>query len=61
MKAPSGFRYYHAVSMLFVASLIIGNTLAVKIIDLWGFNLPAGILCFPVAYIVNDLLTEVYG
>ncbi len=61
MKNPQGFRYFHIVAMLFVASLLIGNTLAVKVIQLWGFTLPAGILCFPVAYIVNDCLTEIYG
>jgi uncharacterized integral membrane protein (TIGR00697 family) len=47
--------------MLFVASLLIGNTLAVKIIQVGSFTLPAGIVCFPIAYIVNDCLTEVYG
>lgn len=61
MKAPSGYRYFHGVAMLFIASLLIGNTLAVKIIQVGNFTLPAGILCFPVAYIVNDCLTEVYG
>lgn len=61
MERPPGFRLFHGVAMLFVASLIIGNTLAVKIIQLGSFTLPAGILCFPIAYIVNDCLTEVYG
>lgn len=61
MISPQGYRLFHAVSMLFVASLLIGNTLAVKIIQFGGFTLPAGILCFPIAYIVNDCLTEVYG
>lgn len=59
--APKGYRYFHIVGMLFVASLLIGNTVAVKIITFAGFTIPAGILCFPIAYIVNDVLTEVYG
>ena len=58
---PKGYRYFHIVAMLFIASLIIGNTIAVKIITIAGFSIPAGILCFPIAYIVNDVLTEVYG
>lgn len=61
MSTPNGYRYFHGVSMLFVATLIIGNTLAVKIIQFGNFTLPAGIICFPIAYIVNDCLTEVYG
>jgi hypothetical protein len=58
---PKGYRYFHIVSMLFVASLLVGNTVAAKIITFLGFSIPAGILCFPIAYIVNDVLTEVYG
>ncbi|MEI6575117.1 MAG: queuosine precursor transporter [Bacteroidota bacterium] len=58
---PKGYRYFHIISMLFVSSLLVGNTVAVKIITFLGFSIPAGILCFPLAYIVNDVLTEVYG
>jgi queuosine precursor transporter len=61
MNHPRGYRYFHVVAMLFIASLIVANTLAVKIIQVGSFSLPAGILCFPIAYIVNDCLTEVYG
>jgi uncharacterized integral membrane protein (TIGR00697 family) len=58
---PQGFRYFHVVAMVFLASLLIADTLAVKIIQVGSFTLPAGILCFPIAYIINDCLTEVYG
>jgi len=47
--------------MIFVSSLLISNTIAVKIITVLGFTLPAGIIIFPVAYIFGDILTEVYG
>jgi len=47
--------------MLFVATLLISNAIAVKVITLWGFTLPAGIIVFPIAYLWNDILTEVYG
>jgi uncharacterized integral membrane protein (TIGR00697 family) len=58
---PAGYRHFHVVAMIFVASLLISNSIAVKIIALWKFTLPAGILVFPVAYIFGDVLTEVYG
>ncbi|MDP2089493.1 MAG: queuosine precursor transporter [Flavobacteriaceae bacterium] len=61
VEMPKGYRFFHIVAMLFVASLLIGNTVAVKVITFAGFAIPAGILCFPIAYIVNDVLTEVYG
>ena len=60
-SAPPGLRYYHAVAMIFVATLLISNTIAVKVITLWGFTLPAGIIVFPLAYLAGDILTEVYG
>jgi hypothetical protein len=61
MEKPAGYRLFHAVAMVSVMCLIVSNTIAVKVIDLWGFVLPAGIICFPLAYIFNDVLTEVYG
>jgi uncharacterized integral membrane protein (TIGR00697 family) len=35
--------------------------MAVKLIDIAGFIMPAGIVIFPISYIVGDVLTEVYG
>jgi uncharacterized integral membrane protein (TIGR00697 family) len=58
---PIGFRYFHLLSMAFVMSLLVSDTIAVKIITWAGFTLPAGIIVFPVAYIFGDVLTEVYG
>lgn len=60
-KPPPGYRYYHIVAIVFVATLIIANTISVKVIDWAGFTLPAGIIVFPVSYIFGDILTEVYG
>lgn len=46
---------------LFITSLITANIIAVKLVNLFGFILPAAILIFPLSYIVGDVLTEVYG
>jgi hypothetical protein len=45
----------------FITSLIIANIIAVKLIDVWGWILPAGTIIFPLSYILGDVLTEVYG
>ncbi len=58
---PNGFKLYHAVAMVFVASLLISNTIAVKIISIGSLSVPVGIILFPIAYIINDVLVEVYG
>ena len=37
------------------------NLAAIKIYEFWGASLPCGILLFPLLYVLNDILTEVYG
>lgn len=61
MKHPAGYRLFHVMAIVFVTTLLVSNTIAVKVIQVWSFTLPAGILVFPVAYIFGDVLTEVYG
>jgi uncharacterized PurR-regulated membrane protein YhhQ (DUF165 family) len=46
---------------LFVAVLVLIPSLSSKFIALGPVNLPAGTLIFPIAFILNTLLTEVYG
>ncbi len=61
-----GFRHYDVVMAGFVAILLLSNIIGagkVAVIDLWGtpFVFGAGILFFPVSYVLGDVLTEVYG
>ncbi len=54
-------RWLMIFSTLFIASLIVSNIIAVKLIRLGELVLPAGVIIFPVSYILGDVLTEVYG
>lgn len=45
----------------FIASLIAANIISVKLIDVLGNSVPAGVIIFPLSYIFGDVLTEVYG
>ena len=49
------------IGALFVTCLITANTIAVKIIGVGSFIVPAAILVFPLSYVFGDILTEVYG
>jgi uncharacterized integral membrane protein (TIGR00697 family) len=49
------------VTGLFIACLIAANIIAVKLIMVGGWFAPAGVVIFPVSYILGDVLTEVYG
>lgn len=46
---------------IFITCLITANIVAVKLVDVFGFVLPAGTIIFPISYIFGDVLTEVYG
>jgi hypothetical protein len=49
------------VIAVFITCLLVSNIMAVKLISIFGFILPAAIIIFPISYIVGDVLTEVYG
>jgi uncharacterized integral membrane protein (TIGR00697 family) len=46
---------------LFVTCLLTANTMATKLIVVGGVVLTAGIVVFPISYVVGDVLTEVWG
>jgi uncharacterized integral membrane protein (TIGR00697 family) len=59
-------RWYPAIVALLATSLVVSNIIAVRLIavrlsDAIELTLPAAIVLFPIAYIVGDVLTEVYG
>ncbi len=52
---------YAILTGVFTACLIVSNIIAGKTFDFLSFTLPCGVVIFPVIYIVNDVLAEVYG
>ncbi|MDG6077776.1 VUT family protein [Erythrobacter litoralis] len=65
--APQSFRFYDLVMAAFVTILLLSNLIGaakpaavtLPFVGDWSFG--AGVLFFPVSYIVGDVLTEVYG
>lgn len=61
------FRYFDFVMVAFVVILLLSNVIGAEKrsvinlpwIGLWPFG--AGILFFPISYVIDDVLTEVYG
>jgi uncharacterized integral membrane protein (TIGR00697 family) len=49
------------IAAIFVTCLITANVIAVKVVSLGSFLLPAAVFVFPLSYIFGDVLTEVYG
>ena len=52
---------YALLTGVFTACLIVSNIIAGKTFDFFSFVLPCGVIIFPIIYIVNDVLAEVYG
>lgn len=65
--APRTFRYYDLVMAAFVAILLLSNIIGaskpsfITFPDETEWSFGAGVLFFPISYIIGDILTEVYG
>ena len=56
------FRHYDLVMAAFVTVLLLSNIIgAAKLSEIGGWTFGAGILFFPLGYVLGDVLTEVYG
>lgn len=49
------------MGILFCTCLITSNLLETKILQFGSFTMTAGVLCFPISYILNDCICEVWG
>ena len=54
-------KYFTPIAGIFVAVLLISNTVAGKFFSVGSLSFPSGVILFPVSYIFGDVLTEVYG
>ncbi len=55
------YKFVLPITGLFAAILLITNTLNTKMFAIGGIPFPAGIIVFPLSYLLGDILTEVYG
>lgn len=49
------------VVSLYVACLLVSNIIASKVFMLGNVILPTAVILFPLVYILNDVLTEIFG
>ena len=52
---------YALLTGIATATLIISNILAFKTFMFYNIILPCAVIIFPVIYIVDDILAEIYG
>lgn len=61
MKNTSVSLSFMLLAVVFCVCLIASNLLETKIIQIGKFTITAGFLVFPVSYIINDCIAEVWG
>ena len=52
---------YAILTGVFTACMIVSNIIAGKTFGFFSFVLPCGVVIFPIVYVVNDVLAEIYG
>ena len=55
------YRYFSFILAVYVAALLISNIAATKLVALGPLILDGGAVLFPLVYIFDDVMTEVYG
>lgn len=55
-------KFYNLLTLIFIFCLFTSNIAEIKIIDVFGLaQVGAGTIFFPLLYVLNDIITEVYG
>ena len=49
------------LGILFNICLVASNLLETKVISLFGITATAGLIVFPISYIINDCIAEIWG
>lgn len=49
------------LTSLFISSLVIAAVVSSKIINIFGFTAPAGVLAYSLTFIVSDVISEIWG
>jgi len=52
---------YMLLGILFCVCLVAANLLETKVVQLGPLSVTAGLIVFPVSYIINDCIAEVWG
>lgn len=54
-------KYFYIVLSLFLATWLISNVAAIKVISIWGITLTGGFFSYPLMTTLNIIIIDVYG
>lgn len=52
---------FMVLTLLFCVCLIVSNLMEIKTVPLGPMTITAGVVVFPISYIINDCIVEIYG
>lgn len=61
MTKPIFSPLFLLLALLFCVCLIASNLMEIKVVDLGVLTITAGVVVFPISYIINDCIVEIYG
>lgn len=64
INKPSSFTVYQIISAAFCVIVVISNIISAKMVKLpylHDFSIPAGLILYPLTFLLSDLVTEIYG
>jgi uncharacterized integral membrane protein (TIGR00697 family) len=50
-----------AINAVFIMSLLIANVVAGKVVDLFGFIVPAAVVAYGITFLCTDVINEIWG
>lgn len=57
----SPYKYYSTLTVLFYLFLFVNNVMVYKVVQIFGIELSAASIVYPLTYQILDIVTEVYG
>jgi uncharacterized integral membrane protein (TIGR00697 family) len=54
-------KFFGAITVIYIVLIISANVMASKIISVFGFILDAGVITYPLTFLIGDILAEIYG
>ena len=50
-----------AINAVFIMSLLVANVVAGKIVDIFGFIVPAAVVAYGITFLCTDVINEIWG
>ena len=50
-----------AINAVFIMSLLVANVVAGKVVDLFGFIVPAAVIAYGITFLCTDVINEIWG